>query len=429
MIIYLITVSVLYLFIMGHASVRTDMRLREAEKTRFLETVEAARKDSISINGFYHISAWRSEWRDVVKDQLYLMAGKRSALGDWHSASATLNAPPDSDRGFSSSIWASLLDVVDRLYINVASPSSETLHTVKTLVLEEMKGTFTPSQLSKFIFSYNTTIERGTYSRKATPSEREEYASRRDLSEGESSTLARIHHHCREQRRARKRSLVFYIHDKGGCCYPNLKRGKQGSDFVGSAVAAWRDVMNAAVLEFPSICLRALLGGHTTCGYGTQGRKAHYSGNFWWADCGHVAALPPQSTLLDAWKAEFWILRTAKSHDTRLDIMHTCAYEVHHCSGNHYAEACKRTDYYRRILALVNQTTLPPLSSGTSDLEYMANLHGKKVNIVQDFDMEARKAATAWSPNSHILTDRCRPLYENGTKHYMDQKFWGTPFV
>ena len=47
--------------------------------------------------------------------------------------------------------------------------------------------------------------------------------------------------------------------------------------------------MNAFNIEFPSICLRALLKGYNTCG--VENQDAHYSGNFWWADCEHIASL------------------------------------------------------------------------------------------------------------------------------------------
>ena len=65
--------------------------------------------------------------------------------------------------------------------------------------------------------------------------------------------------------------------------------------------------MNAFVIEFPSICLRALHSGYSTCG--TEYQDAHYSGNFWWAHCDHVADLPPLKNQFDAHSAEFFLLR------------------------------------------------------------------------------------------------------------------------
>ena len=42
------------------------------------------------------------------------------------------------------------------------------------------------------------------------------------------------------------------------------------------AVASWREVMNTFNIEFPSICMRALNDGYSTCGMEYQ--EAHYSG-------------------------------------------------------------------------------------------------------------------------------------------------------
>jgi hypothetical protein len=45
-------------------------------------------------------------------------------MGDYHAGSMSKSAPVDSDRGFTSSAWASLLDVVDRLHISTCPISS-----------------------------------------------------------------------------------------------------------------------------------------------------------------------------------------------------------------------------------------------------------------------------------------------------------------
>ena len=73
----------------------------------------------------------------------------------------------------------------------------------------------------------------------------------------------------------------------GGCCVRKSEPSKEGHK---RAVASWREVMNTFNIEFPSICLRAMLDGYSACGMEYQ--DAHYSGNFFWAHCDHVAALP-----------------------------------------------------------------------------------------------------------------------------------------
>lgn len=74
---------------------------------------------------------------------------------------------------------------------------------------------------------------------------------------------------------AGKKAFVYYFHSKGSCCsrshsnHPDKIPQNEG-------VVAWREYMNAVNLEFPSICLRALLNGYTTCGAENQDR--HYAG-------------------------------------------------------------------------------------------------------------------------------------------------------
>ena len=75
-------------------------------------------------------------------------------------------------------------------------------------------------------------------------------------------------------------------------------------------MATWRDVLNEFNLAFPSFCLESIIHGYSACGaYRDPAGISHFSGNFWWADCGHVAALAPVALRPDnAYDAEFTIL-------------------------------------------------------------------------------------------------------------------------
>jgi len=57
---------------------------------------------------------------------------------------------------------------------------------------------------------------------------------------------------------------------KSGCCYKDFGSKEKNPR------ASWREEMNAFNIEFPSICLRALLEGYNTCG--VENQDAHYSG-------------------------------------------------------------------------------------------------------------------------------------------------------
>jgi hypothetical protein len=365
-------------------------------------------------------------------DQLYMMAGKRSMMGDYHAGSMSKSALVDSDRGFTSSAWASLLDVVDRLHINVAGFQSRDLDTIKTLILQQMKGAFTQEQERKLYFAFNQTVPRNSLREgDFSTAQKDRMMLQGNLSEGEASTINEVWKYCKKETDADRRSLVYYIHNKGGCCYPYAQfKGGQRPDNVNLAVSAWRDVMNAFTIEFPSICMRAILGGYSTCGYGTQGVKAHFTGNFWWADCGHVAALPPIITFFDAWKAELFIGRTSKFPSNRLHIMHRCAYEGHHCGGDHYQKVCHRNEYYSRIRNLVNSSDpMPRLGSNESDVSYRKVR--KTIDIRKGYDDAALSArANYYAPGAPQITSECRPLYlkregGEGVVAYKDQDFWG----
>jgi len=80
------------------------------------------------------------------------------------------------------------------------------------------------------------------------------------------------------------------------------------------AVAAWRDVLNEFNLAFPSFCIESITRGYSACGaYRKPTGISNFEGNFWWADCGHVAALTPVALRPDnAFDAEFTILNVTQ---------------------------------------------------------------------------------------------------------------------
>ena len=104
-----------------------------------------------------------------------------------------------------------------------------------------------------------------------------EMLANQEISEGESSTIMSLHNYCKKEVKEGRSSYVFYMHSKGGCCV----RGKKKVSYNVEPVASWREGMNTFNVEFPSICLRALNLGYSTCGMEYQ--DAHYSGNFWYA--------------------------------------------------------------------------------------------------------------------------------------------------
>jgi hypothetical protein len=139
--------------------------------------------------------------------------------------------------------------------------------------------------------------------------------------------------------------LLMFIWCQGACC----SRGQAAKDPKQLAVASWRELMNTFNLEYPSICLRALMKGHLTCGVNYEG--IHYSGNFWWANCEHVAALDPLFNVLDSFVAEYFLYNTSYHGDNSALLGNNCAFSAFNCNLNLYETECNRPLYRDRLLS------------------------------------------------------------------------------
>lgn len=108
----------------------------------------------------------------------------------------------------------------------------------------------------KVHFIRNNTVGRTDYRDASAAGKQElrERTAKELLSAGEYASITALHSYCKEQTRLGNRAYVFYFHNKGACC-PKIPP---------SPVSDWRDEMNAFILEFPSICLRAMNDGFST---------------------------------------------------------------------------------------------------------------------------------------------------------------------
>ena len=74
------------------------------------------------------------------------------------------------------------------------------------------------------------------------------------ISAGEYATIMALHSYCKAETSRCQRAYVVYFHNKGAK-FPKIPS---------SPVSDWRDEMNAFILEFPSICLRAMNDGFSS---------------------------------------------------------------------------------------------------------------------------------------------------------------------
>lgn len=86
---------------------------------------------------------------------------------------------------------------------------------------------------------------------------------------------------------------------------------------------------------------------------------AHYSGNFFWANCAHVSRLPPLWDPLDnSWDAEFFVFKVSGFADDRA-FGKACGFNPFHCGVNHYDNLCPRSRYRGLIQSLLTAEKLP----------------------------------------------------------------------
>jgi hypothetical protein len=78
----------------------------------------------------------------------------------------------------------------------------------------------------------------------------------------------------------------LYVHNIGGSSY------RKSTDYnIPNKIASKREYLNSFVIEHPSICLRALHSGYSTCGVGLH--NAEYFGHYFWANCKYISELSP----------------------------------------------------------------------------------------------------------------------------------------
>jgi hypothetical protein len=287
----------------------TEIKLKLLEQELFANATIDAIRQGASLRGFYHTSAWKAHWREVITEQLRIIDGYNSST-------------------------PSLLSFMDKLHVTVADIDND-FHYIENHI-----HSLNLTSISKVNLVRNNTVFRNTY-KLSKPKQREQLrdrVARESLSEGEYATIMAMHTYCSDQVALNNSAYVVYFHTKGSCCpkYPP------------SPVSDWRDEMNAFILEFPSICLRAMNKGYSTCGveYTETGDKHHFAGNFFWANCLHISRLPPLwDPINNAFESEFFVLNVSSVSGGK-ECMQQCMLHEYHCRrGRMYKDRCPRAKY------------------------------------------------------------------------------------
>ena len=171
-----------------------------------------------------------------------------------------------------------------------------------------------------------------------------------NISEGEYVTVDELHKFCKRQVSRNRSAIVYYFHSKAT------------DEFKGLGMRArWREYMNAMTIEFPSICFRALLSGYSTCGSFLR-MEQMYLGNFFWASCNHIAALPGLwDPMNNAWSSEFFIFNMS-SYDPKKIFPGHCGYNMEtetSFNTNRWNGNVTRKDTYEYVHKLHSARQLP----------------------------------------------------------------------
>lgn len=342
-------------YVKNHLDIVEQM-LAKREMSRMDKLLQSLQKQNYEIQGFYHTSTWRGFWKDVVSEQLYLLDGRRkfpqkkmkvthntTERGIWEEEIFIPDYASyewDQSTNNNPQYYTSLLNISTGLYMNIVGEQKSDYDTMKTFVnsLKLKHG-------NKITFNFNETIGRGVY-HGAKPEEQYIYGNNTELSTGEYSTIQKLHAYCKQKSLIeKKKAIVYYFHSKGSCCQKSSENDYQ----TPNPVATWREYMNTMNLEFPSICLRSIFHKkYFTCG--VENQDAHYSGNYWYADCDHVALLPPIPTRWDYTAAEFFIHYFSHDFHLRRLVGFQCGYSIHNCGVNLYDFECSRERFREKLV-------------------------------------------------------------------------------
>jgi hypothetical protein len=316
-------------------------RLMTQEAKQFEAAVAEITRLNIKIKGFHHVSRWQKHWQEVVEEQLMILDGQRVfgdrtqlALDDklkpksknrqsagsksasqegvlpnrrgvgiinLNDVKATVKkikpnrpkkAPKKVSRRLTWShnedaesgiVWPSLLAIPNaELQLNIVGKDEQTeLATIQQL-LNNLDLRNPKANNNNLQVTFNRTLDRNVFGA-VTLQKKYEYLNQSDLSEGEFPTINELHKFCKQQQRVQQpdgsikpqTTFVYYFHNKGGCCSRKEKPV--------NPVASWREAMDTFMIEYPSICLRALLDGYVACGYNYAETRPtpHYRYHIW----------------------------------------------------------------------------------------------------------------------------------------------------
>ena len=222
-------------------TLKGQANLRDLDAVHWKAALVEASEQNYTISGFYHVKD--SVDIRIIEEHFNLLEGGRN-----------VNTPNgqhiqllDPQWEFNNN-WSSLLRVSNSLNVNIEMDryGGSQVGSVQALV-GKLRHSSSKVELTS---SYALSEDAEGAIDGSHPSLRSV-----DVAVGQISTLNRLHDHCSRSVAAGKREMVYFMHTLNADDDPKT---------------SWLRLMNTFTVEYPSICLRAMLNGYVACGAENQ---------------------------------------------------------------------------------------------------------------------------------------------------------------
>jgi len=318
----------------SHGHKNFESSIRTYDRDLFHASLNLLDTMKIEIRGFYHVSTTIRHWLEVLEEHIMLLDGKRFPTNLFSSHQPDRKQITNVGMRLSTG-WSSVLEIAESIQVNVDSmdgqhKASSTYQNVTDMLL----NLHTRGGAQKIHVKINKEAQMNAISETLSAPDHQNQLHRLASLMGEISTLSDVYDYC--QQRVKKESqnaYVFFLHNQESMCavdeYKHMPLHKISTE------PFTNDIINSFIVEFPSICLIALLSGYATCG--TDFQEGVYDTNIWWANCHHIANLAnideQFGTILNATISTLSTSSTSTNEDNRRltssNVSHALEYALH----------------------------------------------------------------------------------------------------
>jgi hypothetical protein len=251
-----------------------ETAVRFYDKDLFHASLNSADQLNIHVRGFYHVTEDLNHWKEILEEHLMIMDGKRfqSNLFSKSPSKSGINTKQKINK--ISTGWSSVFDIMDKVQITFEGSINAYSNLTNLFSSMHIRSGSEKIDVQHFDNTFLTNHKRLQLSEK----------DKHTLSEiiGEVHTLNQLHKYCSERSAKKEHAFVFYLHNHETHCTNgelSTKKKTTSPEEVDSSFV--HDVVNSFIVEFPGVCMGALLhGGYSSCGVDFE--KGRYAHNVWW---------------------------------------------------------------------------------------------------------------------------------------------------